>query len=77
MAGNAARSRDLPEALGKWTGVHARFRRWSHAGVWERLFHRLADTPDFEYILINSVILKAQADASGVKGGRKLQPPLP
>ncbi len=28
MAGNAARWRDLPEVFGKWTGVHARFRRW-------------------------------------------------
>jgi len=27
MAGNAARWRDLPEVFGKWTGVHARFRR--------------------------------------------------
>lgn len=30
MAGNATRWRDLPEVCGKWTGVHARFRRWSH-----------------------------------------------
>lgn len=33
MAGKAARWRDLPGVFGKWTGVHARFRRWSHAGV--------------------------------------------
>src|SRR3546814_11628392 len=33
MAGNAAHWRDLPEAFGKWTAVHARFRRWSHKGV--------------------------------------------
>ena len=72
MAGNAARWRDLPEVFGKWTGVHARFRRWSHAGVWERLFQSLADTPDFEYVLIDSTILKAHADASGAKGGLKL-----
>jgi len=48
MAGNAARWPDLLDVLGKWTAVHARFRRWSHAGVWERIFHALADTPDFE-----------------------------
>src|SRR3546814_14467896 len=58
MAGNAAHWRDLPEAFGKWTAVHARFRRWSHKGVWERLFHALADTPDFEYLLIDSTISK-------------------
>ena len=69
MAGNAARWRDLPEVFGKWTGVHARFRRWSHAGVWERLFHSLAHTPDFEYGLIDSTISTAHADANGAKGG--------
>ena len=74
MAGNAARWRDLPEAFGKWTAVHARFRRWSHAGVWARLFHALADTPDFEYVLIDSTISKAHADATGAKGGLKLPP---
>ena len=67
MAGNAARWRDLPEVFGKWSGVHARFRRWSHAGIWERLFHGMADTPDFEYVMIDSTISKVHADASGAK----------
>ncbi|MBB2174295.1 IS5 family transposase [Gluconacetobacter asukensis] len=69
MAGNAARWRDLPDVFGKWTAVHARFRRWSHSGVWERLFHTLADTPDFEYVLIDSTISKVHADATGGKRG--------
>ncbi|ENT10516.1 hypothetical protein C001_01547 [Brucella sp. F5/06] len=63
---------NLPATFGKWTAVHARFRRWSHAGVWERLFHALADTPDFEYVLIDSTISKVHADAAGAKGGLKL-----
>lgn len=29
----------------------------------------MADTPDFEYVLIDSTILKVHADASGAKGG--------
>ena len=69
MAGDAARWRDLPEAFGKWTAVHARFRRWSRSGVWERLLHALADTPDFERVLIDSTISKVHADATGAKGG--------
>ena len=56
MACNAARWRDLPEVFGKWSGVHAPFRRWSHADVWERLFHAMADTPDFEYVRVDSTI---------------------
>ena len=64
MAGNAARWRNLPGVFGKWSGVHARFRRWSHAGVWERLFYAFADTPDFEYVLSDSTISKVHADAT-------------
>ncbi|KFJ27049.1 hypothetical protein DO77_591 [Brucella suis] len=38
----------------------------------KRLFHALADTPDFEYVLIDSTISKVHADAAGAKGGLKL-----
>ena len=72
MAYNAARWRDLPAEFGKWTGVHARFRRWSHAGVWENLFNTSADDPDFEYVLVDTTIAKVHADASGAKGGLKV-----
>lgn len=72
MACNAARWRDLPAAFGKWTAVHARFRRWAHTGVWEGLFKTLADDPDFEYVLIDSTISKVHADATESKGGLKL-----
>ena len=74
MAGDAARWRDLPEVFGKWTAVHARFRRWSRRGVRERLFHALADTPDLEYVLIDSAVSKVHADAAGAKGGLKPPP---
>jgi len=50
LARTASPWRDLPPEFGKWTGVHARFRRWAIAGVWERLFNALADDPDFEYV---------------------------
>lgn len=72
MAYNAARWRDLPPDFGKWTGVHARFRRWSHAGVWESLFKALAQDPDFEYVLVDATICKVHADATGAKGGLRL-----
>ena len=72
MAYNAARWRDLPAEFGKWTAVHSRFLRWSHAGVWESLFNRLSEDPDFEYVLIDSTISKVHADASGAKGGLAL-----
>ena len=64
----------VPDPPQMWIFVPPRFRRWSHAGVWERLFHSLADTPDFDYVLIDSTISKVHADASGAKGGLRLPP---
>lgn len=74
IAGNAAKWRDFPEDFGKWTGFHACFHRWSHAGVSERLLHAVAGTPDFEYVMIDSTISKVHADATGAKGRLKLPP---
>ena len=30
--------RDLPDEFGKWNSVHRRFRRWTIAGVFDRIF---------------------------------------
>jgi transposase len=73
LARTASPWRDLPTEFGKWTGVHARFRRWAIAGVWERLFNALSQDPDFEYVLIDSTICKAHADATGARGGLRLR----
>ena len=73
QARGASPWRDLPPELGKWTSVHARFRRWALAGVWERLFKRLAEEPDFEYVFVDSTICKVHADATGAKGGLSLR----
>jgi putative transposase len=64
--------RDLPEIFGNWNSNFVRFSRWSKAGVWDRLFTAMADEPDFEYILIDSTIVRAHQRAAGKKGGLKL-----
>jgi putative transposase len=64
--------RDLPEIFGNWNSNFVRFSRWSKAGVWDRLFTAMADEPDFEYILIDSTIVRAHQHAAGKKGGLKL-----
>lgn len=73
LARTAAPRRDLPPEFGKWTGAHARFRRWAMAGVWERLFNELSADPDFEHVLIDSTTCKAHADATGGRGGLGLR----
>ena len=61
--------RDLPEAFGEWNSVFRRFSRWSRKGVWQRLFEAMSDDPDFEYLIIDSTIVRAHQHASGAKGG--------
>jgi transposase len=74
LARGATPWRDLPPELGHWKSVYTRFRRWSRAGVWERLFNALKEAPDFEYVLIDATIPKVHADATSQKGGLKLTP---
>ncbi len=64
--------RDLPAFFGNWNSVFVRFSRWSKDGVWDRLFAAMADDPDFEYVMIDSTIVRAHQHAAGKKGGLKL-----
>jgi len=66
--------RDLPGAFGEWNSVFRRFSRWSAKGVWQRMFDALSDDPDFEYLIIDSTIVRAHQHASGAKGGLKIRP---
>ena len=66
--------RDLPNDFGRWSSVFQRFRRWVRTGVFERLFERVSDEPDFEYALIDGTIVSAHQKASGAKGGLKTRP---
>jgi putative transposase len=66
--------RDLPPVFGKWNSIFTRFSRWSRDGVWWRLFKALADDPDFEYLIVDSTIVRAHQHAAGKKGGLKIAP---
>ncbi len=66
--------RDLPPAFGAWNSVFRRFSRWSRDGVWWRLFNALATDPDFEYVIVDSTIVRAYQHAAGKKGGLKIAP---
>ena len=66
--------RDLPGEVGHWNGVFQRFRRWVKGGVFERVFARLSDEPDFECALVDGTIVTAHQKASGARGGPKARP---
>ena len=61
--------RDLPERFGPWNSVWRRFDRWSHAGVWERVFAALQD-PDLEWLILDSTVIRAHLAAAGAKKKR-------
>jgi transposase len=51
--------RDLPEAFRDWNSVFWRFSRWSIKGVWWRIFEAMSDDRDFEYLIVDSAIVRA------------------
>lgn len=71
IARTGAHWRELPGSFGPWNSVFQRYNRWSKAGVWERLFQELSDDPDFEYMMIDSTIVRAHQHSAGAKGGLK------
>ena len=65
--------RDLPDVFGNSNSVFVRFNRWSQGGVWQRIFAALADDPDFEYLIVDSTIVRVHQHAAGGKGGFKIR----
>jgi len=57
-----------------WNSVFRRFSRWSIKGVWWRIFEAMSDDPDFEYLIVDSTIVRAHQHAAGAKkGGLKIK----
>ena len=67
--------RDLPERYGPWQSVYTRFRRWTQAGVWDRLLaavQRQADAAggwDWAVHFVDGTVVRAHQHAAGAKGG--------
>ena len=73
MARSGGRWRDLPERLGDFQTVKRRYYRWIAMGVLDRILVALAREADFEWLMIDSTIVRAHQHAAGarkVKGGR-------
>ena len=67
--------RDVPERYGPWQSVYTRFRRWTRAGVWDRMLaavQRQADAAgqlDWTVHFVDGTVIRAHQHAAGAKGG--------
>lgn len=68
---SGARWSDLPPRYGAYKSVHKRFTRWAAKGVWERVFQVLTRDRSNEYLMIDSSVVRAHAQAATGKGGRR------
>ena len=65
--------RDLPDVFGPWNSAFRRFSRWSAKGVWDRIFAAMSDDQDFEYLILDSTIIRAHQHAAGAKKGLRIK----
>lgn len=63
------RWQDCPKLYGPSTTIYNRFHRWSHRGVWQRLFGALIEANPGGVQIIDSTTAKAHRSAGGGKGG--------
>ena len=73
IARTGAPWRDLPEAFGKWKTVYTRFSRWAEKGIWESLFNKMAEDPDFEYVIVDGTIVRVHQHGAGARGGLSIR----
>ena len=77
MLRTAAPWRDLPERFGPWAIAWSRFRRWTAAGVWQRVLeklHREAEAEgklDWETHYVDGTVVRAHQHAAGAVGGQE------
>jgi len=67
---NGSPWRDLPVDFGYWNQVYVRYNRWSKKGVWERVFHLMADDPDFEYLMVDGSIVRVHQHGAAKRGSQ-------
>ena len=61
--------RDLLARFGDFQVARLHHSRWSHSGVWQRIFEALAQQADNEYAMIGSTIVRAHQHGAGAERG--------
>jgi transposase len=63
--------RDLPPDYGDWKNTHRRFCRWRDSGRWEGILEALAQSSDYEWLMIDASHCKVHPHAAGAVGGNQ------
>jgi transposase len=69
--------RDLPRRYGKWQTVYSRWRRWTRAGLWDRVLATLqreldaAGQVEWELWCIDGSSIRAHKAAAGARGKKR------
>lgn len=68
--------RQLPKKYGHWHTIYTRFKRWSEAGVLDRIFKELQKKKilDLRVVFLDSTIVRAHQAASGAHKKKGLKP---
>ena len=56
----------LPKEYGCWRSIHKRFKSWSDRKIWEKIFISSQNSPDVEWIMIDSTIVRSHACSAGL-----------
>ena len=73
MARSGGRWRDLPERFGKYQSVKRRYYSWVKSGVFDRIFSALSEEREFDFLMIDSTVIRAHKHAAGAPRKRGMQ----
>ena len=66
---NGAKWRSIPAELGNWHHAYLRFRRWTVAGVWDKIMAHVvaAGEPKLAFACIDGTVARAHQKAAGAR----------
>ena len=65
MMRTGAPRRGLPETFGKWGTIYQRFRRWTKAGVFDRIFETTKGLLDLRSVQVDGTFIKVYQHGTG------------
>ena len=64
--------RDLPERYGPYTTCYNRFRRWTKAGVWDRIMDAITNAYDGDVRMIDGTSVRVHHSAATLKKATRI-----